>query len=421
VKDFSPGDAQLIYEPIGVSSRNVGVTTFDSALAPDGTVECYAAIHNYFTSPLPVTTTFRTDGIISDAKQVVVPARQTLGETFTASASARTATVSVESAGDILSSDNQATIFIRGAGTVRTLLVTDGDLFLERALSLDPSVRLERADTVPDYERAGSSGQSRYDLVIFDNVPPEPVKAAAVWSLGVASPVFGVVDEGPMVTPQVTDWAVDDPVMRYVDLKGLSISRGRAVKILPGSGAKILAEGASGPMIVSSQPPGRRTLYTSWAVLDSDFPLRVSFPIFVANSLAWLTTGAGRASDEQGGVTVKPGQTFSVSTPGGSASLIKPDGSSEALDADSGAATIRDADRVGIYRVSGPEVDTRIAVNLLDQDAGDVIPRSSLMLAGNTVAAAPGSSFMPAEIWRPIVIAILALMAIEWWVFVRRS
>jgi len=184
VNDFSPGLASLVYEQIGTSSRNVGITTFDSALAADGSVQCYAAIHNYYSSLLPVTVVFHTDGTIGNAKQVSVPAGQTLGETFEASANAHTAEVSIDTPGDILSADNSATIFVRGAGTIRTLLVTDGDLFLERALSLDPSIRLERSNAVPDYEKAGTPGAGRYDLVVFHNLPPEPVKAAAVWSLG---------------------------------------------------------------------------------------------------------------------------------------------------------------------------------------------------------------------------------------------
>ncbi len=422
VTDFSPGKAQLVYEPIGTMSRNVAVTAFDSSLAPTGnSIQCFASIRNYAADPTIATVTFKVDGDVTDARQIKIAAGQSVGETFSAPPSTREATVEVTSPGDILIADNQATIYLKGAGAVRTLLVSNGNLFLERALSLDPSVRLERAPSVPDYEKASAPGDGRYDLVIFDGVAPEPVKAPAVWSLGEPSQLVGVADDGMLQHPAVVDWSRDDPVMRYTDFSTMSIDKAHNVGLLTGSKTLMQTTGGA-PLIVSAQPRGRRTLYCAWNVLDSDFPLRVSFPIFVGNAVAWLTTGQGSAGSQAGGIVARPGMPFNLTLPGnGSWTLIHPDGSREALDTGTGVATVRSANTAGIYTAQSGKSFVKIAVNVLDQDTSDVAPRSSLNLGGAEIAATKTPGLTLSEIWRPLIMAALLLLCAEWWVFVRRS
>jgi hypothetical protein len=100
--------------------------------------------------------------------------------------------------------------------------------------------------------------------------------------------------------------------------------------------------------------------------------------------------------------------------------LVRPNGDRIDLDASSGAAIVRSADIVGDYVLSGPNLRTEIAVNLLNEAESDVAPRSALDLSGHAVAAR-GSSLILAETWRPLVLLALCTLALEWWVFVRRS
>jgi hypothetical protein len=422
VTDFSPGRAAVSYESIGTSDKNVAITAFNSSLTPGGLLQCFAAIRNYSGSPMSVAAALRVDGDVVDAKQLTVPASQTSYLTFNAPPAGREANLTLSAPGDILPADDEATIFLKGQGTVRTLLVTSGDLFLENALSLDPAIRLEKAADVPAYELTGSpGGGSRYDLVIFDNLPPRPVKAPAIWSLGVPSSQFGVTQTGVALNPRVIDFTRTDPILRFADLTGITIQKAERVAEIPGAGAHVIVHGSDGPLVVSSEQRGRRTLYSSWSVLDSDFPLRVCFPIFVANSVAWLTTGGGMAASDAGGVTEVTGHLFDVATPDGRATLIDPNGDREALDASSGVAEIRSANRVGIYQVAGPTTHTRIAVNLLNESASDVRPKEEIDLSGSSVAATRSENMVLSEFWRPIVCLALLVLAGEWWLFVRRS
>jgi Ca-activated chloride channel family protein len=421
VTDFSPGRAQLSYIAIGKSRKNVGITAFNSALLPSGKLTCFSAIHNFDSDPTNIKALFSVDDQLVDARRVTVPSGQSSYITFNAPPNGRKATLLIVAPGDMLPSDNSATIYLKGAGTIRTLLVTTGNLFLQNALSLDPQIRLETASDVPDYELASSRGPGRYDLVIFDNVSPRNVKAPAIWSLGVPAQQFGVKADGMTAHPSIVDWKRNDPVMRYADLTDVNISEAYRVSQIPGSATSTLVVGSAGPLVVSSHINGKRTLYTAWSVLDSDFPLHVSFPIFVANSVNWLTTGRGRASVEQGGVMATTGRTFSVGASDPNVTLTCPDGTQQSLTSTNGAVVIRSADHVGVYKLSGASGSTSIAVNLLNESASNIGPQTDLKLAGTPVKAIKSKYLVLAEIWRPVVCLVLLLLAGEWLLFVRRS
>lgn len=419
VRDFSPGKAEVLYESFGSSTHNMAITAFEAADTPRGT-QLFAGIRNYDHSPRKATLAFHVDGQVVDARAIEVPPRQTLGQTLQVPPAARRAEVRLVAEGDILKADDRASLFLQGAGTIRVLLVTAGNLFLERALALEPNVRLDRAPALPGYERADAPGEGHYDLVIFDGVAPQPVKAPAVWSFGGISPELPVVDGGTGLShPRVVGWKRDHPLLRYTDnWDALLIEKGRKVRAKPEG--RVLMEGAEGPLMVASERGGKRMLYAAWNLLDSDLPLRVSFPILVGNAVSWLT-GEGRTSG--GGLTVRAGQPFSVALPEGNAhtlTLEKPNGERVEIDAPPGVAIVRAADVVGSYTIRGPKLRSEVAVNLLNEAESDITPRSTLDLSGHAVVAR-GSAMVLAEMWRPLVVVALFLLAVEWWVFVRRS
>ncbi|HEY3332636.1 MAG TPA: VWA domain-containing protein [Capsulimonadaceae bacterium] len=421
VTDFAPGKAELQYEQIGTSYKNAAITAFNSSLTPAGVLQCFASIRNFDSSPLPVTVTFKIDGQVANARVMTIPAGQAMAATVDAPRGASKADVEISTPGDILASDNHATLFLKSAGTVRTLLVSNGNLFLERALSLNPAIKLALAASLPEGERFGTPGASGYDLVVFDNIPPTPVKSSAIWSFGYPGSQLGVADNGIAAHPSVVDWSRDDPVTQYGDFRGMQIDRAHIVRTLPGAGARAVVTGSGGPLVVTSHAAGRRTIYTAFNILDSDFPLRVSFPVFITNGIDWLTSNEQRESGAGSGIMAAPGRPFTVAVPEGSATLVRPDGGHERVAAPSGIATIRNLDKVGVYRLTGSNTKVAIAVNILDEQSSDIRPRPTLNLSGARVAGTKSQSISLAEIWRPILLGVLVVMSLEWWVFVRRS
>ena len=419
VKDFSAGKAEILYESFGESGHNLAVTALEAAQTAQG-IQLFAGIRNYDSQSRKATITFYVDGKVTDSRSLTVPSRQTLGQTLAIAPNSRRAEVRLASDGDILKADNSAALFLQGAGTLRVLLVTPGNLFLERAIALEPNARLDRAASLPEYERAGTPGEGRYDVVVFDGVAPLPVKAPAVWSFGGISSDLPVIEAGAAPShPHILTWKRDHPLLRHADdLDALLIEKGHKVRVKPEG--QVLAEGRDGPLLVVSETGGRRAIYAAWSLLDSDFPLRVSFPIFVSNALAWLSGGERAAS---GGLTVRAGQPFSIAVPENgvhSLTLEKSNGERAALDAPNGFAIARGADVVGDYAITGGKTRIEFVANLLNEEESDVAPRSSLELSGHTVGAR-GSTVVLAEIWRPLVLLALALLSLEWWIFARRS
>jgi len=82
----------------------------------------------------------------------------------------------------------------------------------------------------------------------------------------------------------------------------------------------------------------QRILWIGFDTLDSDWPLRISFPIFIANAADWLNPATERNSR----LLVRAGDPFRVSLPQPvtSAQITLPDGSSKPLKVDTNANEI---------------------------------------------------------------------------------
>src|SRR5439155_560029 len=85
------------------------------------------------------------------------------------------------------------------------------------------------------------------------------------------------------------------PVMRYVDLRDLTIASALALRP---RGGEVLAEGEV-PLIWAYDGAGIRAIVLGFGLPESDLPLQIAFPIFLNNALAWLsgTGGAFEAGD----------------------------------------------------------------------------------------------------------------------------
>ena len=100
--------------------------------------------------------------------------------------------------------------------------------------------------------------------------------------------------------------------MRFADLDGLHLRKALRTQTQPWGQA--LAEADSGPLIAAGEHNGLRVISVAFDLSDSDWPLRVSFPIFLTNAVRWLTAAGGLGASQEetptGGVaslTLPPG------------------------------------------------------------------------------------------------------------------
>ena len=108
----------------------------------------------------------------------------------------------------------------------KVLLVTDGDLYLEKGLNVDPDVQLYEVAPKDFSSRAYGQGGAGYDLVVFDDFhcpaicPPWPLPRLPCDR----SPDAGTVPAGADASsPAVLDWSRTDSLMRFVDLSALKL------------------------------------------------------------------------------------------------------------------------------------------------------------------------------------------------------
>jgi hypothetical protein len=327
---------------------------------------------------------------------------------------------------DTLACDDVAQVVLPPPKALSVLLVTDGNYYLERALN---SLGLkDPVTTLPtQYEQ---KQPQNYDVVIFDRYAPQKLPATGNFIY------FGAVPPGlklkaatdqdkPVMIAEtgVLDWKRDHPILRGLSLQKLYASEAAKLDVPPES--EILMDGVKGPLIVLHREGRSMHLVVAFDLMQSNWPLRVSFPIFLHNALQFMALGSDmdvrehfepgatpripRANLQRADATIKSVQ---LSGPGMSRDLAVPESGDFALPA---------LDRVGVYRTEPviPQYE-RIAVNLLDASESNLVPLDKPPgNLGQAVAATGGKSRL--DLWWWIVAcAALPLLLIEWWVYTRR-
>ncbi len=400
IANFSPGGAETVFRKIGTSGENVAITALGVADTSKGR-ELYCGVRNYGLKEVQGILTLKADGKTFDSLKIQIPAGKTHGETVRSPPGAKVIEANFD-LNDALRADNYAVALTDPGANIKTLLITRGNLFLERALALDPRIVLDKAASVP--------AQGQWDLVVFDGVAESRVSAKGVLNFGgagVGSPVKRL-----STSSKPTFGAADShPLLGSVGFDGVFIDRAEQVKA--NDDAEVLAQFKGGdPLLVVSRAGGRRQIYLAFEPLQSDFPLQVGFPIFLANAVDWLIPASTRGSS----LALNAGRTVSV--PAANEQPLKLTGPnvSKNIEPINGSYLIRDLKRIGLYKIG-----TQPAYVTLRSDIESNIDPADRILVGGKPLAASGSILRLADFWRYLGLLALLILAGEWWLFARRS
>ncbi|MCC6659383.1 MAG: VWA domain-containing protein [Phycisphaerales bacterium] len=396
-----------------------------------GLVRVLARIVNAGPAPIAVPVALLVDGRETDRRVVDVPARTPtgLGEAA-ASFSARTLSASVVTVRlqrpDQLIADNAASVVVEAAAAPRIVLVIPDPVESGPAMGQGPEWLLTDAITelhprsfrVISRSTFDESGGGGADLVILDRVTPRAAPSAPTLSFGAGIPgVAGVAAPADERGTYVLSWERSHPVLRQVALDTVYVSRPLTLTPAgtPGTRTTELARGVSGPLIVLVEQGRTRRLVVLFALADSNWPLTVGFPVFLAQAVDFLAhreTGSGGTgaftTSEPAEVALPPGtrrvrvdgpRTFDRGVPPGDTRVA-----------------LGILDRAGVYRVQPDARDASpipVAVNLASPRESSLATRDALQISGETIAAAaPGEG--PREIWHWFVMAALGLLTLEW-------
>jgi uncharacterized membrane protein len=312
---------------------------------------------------------------------------------------------------DDLAADNVAYAVLPPPRKIGVLLVSPGNLFLEKVLRTDPQVSLE-VQTPDQYQ----GGMGEADVVVLDSVSSTRVGNGRFVFVNAVPPDVPMEVLGRIERPNVMDWDRTHPVMRHVEFAKVAIED--AMRIRPLTAGRALVEAVGGPLIFALEEPDRKALFVGFDLFKTDFPLRVAFPLILSNSLRWLHP----AGLDQSSLQLATGQPILLPVPHGvtSVTVTTPGGRSVKALVTRGVVSFTETDEVGVYTLATAKGDMRVAVNLMDADESNVAPRPLPASAG-AGATAPAPVPVQRELWPIFVIAAIVLLALEALLYWRRQ
>ncbi len=268
---------------------------------------------------------------------------------------------------DDLATDDVAYAVIAPARTFRVLLVSPGNLFLEKELSTDPQVKLEVRK--PDAYQGGMEG---FDVVVLDTVSPPRIGSGRFVLVNTSPPDVPLEVLGRLESPVIMDWDRNHPIMRQVDFAKVAIED--AMRVRPLAAGKTLVEAVGGPIVYLLEEPNRKAVFFGFDLFRSDLPLRVAFPVMMSRALRWLHP----ADLEQTSLSLQTGQPIALPVEHGvtAATVRTPSGRSVRAQVTRGVISFTETDEVGVYTVATSRGETRVAVNLFNPDESELQPKA---------------------------------------------
>ncbi len=395
---------------VGSAEENVAATALAVRRRPDSPMdlEVFASITNLGTQVREVAVSLTLDGALLSYGRRRLGAGETalLTEPLLAGR-AGVIQLRVEPA-DALPVDDRATLVLSPRHAAQVLLVTRGSTLLERVLRLLPGVELTVA--APGAVRVA---QTSADLIVFDRwVPPQwpPVPA-----LVVSPPSGPAFARAHLVrAPAVVAWRRDHPLLRHLTFADVHVAEGLVQA--PGTGITSLVSAAEGGLIWTQRAGGTQQMVIGFPLTASDWILRPSFPLFLANVIESVRDEGGGA-----GVAAHVGDSLHARVPPGvaTATVQYPDGRNAPVELRARVATVDDTWQAGLYHFRGNGWAEIRAVNLLDADESHIQPQP--LPEVSTEQARRAGIGVTREYWPWLLGLALLVSTVEWAVFHRRT
>ncbi len=333
---------------------------------------------------------------------------------------------------DSLEADNRAWAVLPRREIQPVILVTSGNLFLQKVFEVNPLVKLTVVDQLPETIPVGT-------VVVYHRTAPAALPKGSVFVIDPAnsSDLYSVGE--PLESAIVTKQDKDSPLMSHVRLDNVVMPEARKITPAQPELTQVLAAAVStDPLFFAVNRPEGKVLVMTVNLDKGDLPLRTAFPIFVGNALHWF---AGNKSDLReslatGSVTTVTSSDFASPMRGNQIVLTDPSGLRKSLPMIVDKTTFGPLDQCGIWKVeeeqtssiaspmatesrsmSGPLME--IACNLSNSTESDIRPPTEL-LSEKTTPSPMLSGFGSRPIWFWLSLLALALTSIEWWLYQRR-
>ena len=382
---------------------------------------------------------------------------------------------------DDLKIDNVAYTGLTPLRNVSVLVITPGNTPLKVGLETEKTSKICTTSFLPpsylntdEYKKRAAEGID--DLIIYDTCSPAEMPATNTFFIGALPPPTAIEktesdsppaaaaaseSDAPATEPPAPNgadepaytadtsttspdlnwrWASPEssvslidierthPLMRYLELFSLLIFSGRGVDGPPGTIE--LVEADVGAILAIAPRDGFQDMVLGFEIISRDddgtpvtntnWYAERSWPVFLLNVLRHL---AG-AADATGAPSYRPGETVrvrlenAVTSPTvtriGGATFDVPPGPGGSLE-------IIETEIPGNYRV---EDETKLAdlfaINLFDPQESAIATVQEIDIGYESVTSEVSTTEERKEFWRLALLAMLGLIAAEWWVYSRR-
>ncbi|MEQ8316325.1 MAG: VWA domain-containing protein [Phycisphaerales bacterium] len=341
---------------------------------------------------------------------------------------------------DVLAADDVASLWLRTAGRPRVMQVIPetelvdpdrpGPVLLIAAVLQAMELGDIRIVRLSRYEQLAAGGDLPFDAIVFDRVSPRTPPPAPSLHFGPPPPMerrdappLPVVDAGEAGEAgggtRVVSWRRTHPVMRDLALDQLAVAQPLIETGLPdGVRHTVLASGSRGPLIVAFEAERHRRIWVGFEPAMSNWPKLVSFPLFVAEAIDYLSMRGSR--DAADGVRAGDAATLRLGRPRTQVRLV---GAGTDLDlrlsTPSASPSVGPFERAGVYLLdqAAPGDQRGVAVNVMSNLESRVSMLEELPAGFGGLeadAADERTRGGERELWPWFLIAGLLVLSIEW-------
>ncbi|HTN85988.1 MAG TPA: VWA domain-containing protein, partial [Sorangium sp.] len=284
------GDVKLSFLPIGKGARNAAITEFSVRRYPldKSRYEVMLEVTNTSDEPLDLELSLLGDGQLTDLTRIRLKPKEKLPRFYPnlsgASKTLEAKLALADGSSDDLPADNRAFALLPERRRARVQVVSAGNMFLEAALLLDEYLDVTFVD--PQRYPAASS----FDVTIFDGVAPSVAPGSG--SLLYLNPTgtnlpfevgSEVQDDDPNYRLGFDELDAKHPLLRYTALSDVNIARAHVLK--GNKEDRVVGRSYKGPLLIEGRRSGVKFVALGFDVRESDFPLRIAWPLFLLNAI----------------------------------------------------------------------------------------------------------------------------------------
>jgi hypothetical protein len=390
---------------VGERANNLGIVAFNSRPAQSGSrEELFASLANFSDQEHTVSLELKIDGRLVDARNVSIAANDHAAVVFDSLPQTGGLVECRINVDDDLAADNLAYAMLPDARKVRVAVQSENP-FLIQALAVNSAIEARKLTSA-------SAALDEFDCLITDGgisaemlastkplLAINPLDVAGFWN-----------SEGVLENPSITSIDRAHPVNSFLSYADLHIET--AVKHSPGAWLKPVAQSGTDGLIFAGDNR-RRVVMIGFDLSKSDLPLKIEFPILLANSIAWLAGREAAAGDR----AIRAGQPATLRGASNQAEVTLPTGDTRDVSLRDGAALFADTLRAGLYEVKDAQP---FAVSLLSEAESNTAPRQTIQTRQGEVGGQTETFSSEREAWKWLLLAALAALALEWWVYHRR-